>query len=68
VDPKAIGKRMRTRREGKDMSLTAFAKKVGVSKATASEWELGRYRPSLDNLGRVAKVLDCEIGELLGAA
>lgn len=67
MDPKTIGKRLHDRRTALGLSLTAFAEKVEVSKATASDWERGKFSPTLARFPKIARVLKCEIVELLGA-
>ncbi|MFA6811871.1 MAG: helix-turn-helix transcriptional regulator [Bacteroidaceae bacterium] len=39
---------------------------MGISENTVSRWCSNRFHPSLQQLGRVANVLDIDIRELLG--
>jgi transcriptional regulator with XRE-family HTH domain len=60
-----LGSRIRELREGMDISLREFAKKLGdVSAAHISDIELGRRYPSESLLDRIAQVLKVPPEEL----
>ncbi len=62
----AIGKRIRYSREQKGLSQKEFAKRIGASNTTVSNWENGLSRPDVDTLGIICIVLDVSPDELLG--
>lgn len=41
-----------------------FAKLMEVSQSTVSSWECETYLPSVRDIPKLAKALDCEISEL----
>lgn len=55
-----LGRRIRIARKtvksgsGKEISLTAFAKIIGVTRGAASQWELGVSEPAAENLRNIA--------------
>lgn len=62
LDPVAVlrirhGAAIRRRRIELGLTLTAFAGVVGVSKATASQWEHGVISPSMANQLAIAEAL-----------
>lgn len=63
----AIGQAIRARRLARapKLTLTDFARTVGVSVPTACCWESGRYKPSLRHLVRISEVLGCSPNDLL---
>ena len=61
-----LGERIRTTRESKELSLTAFAEQVGVTKQAMSAYEKGMYVPSAIILGAIADALECSADYLLG--
>jgi transcriptional regulator with XRE-family HTH domain len=62
---KTLGNRIRELREGGDLSLREFARKLGdVSAAHVSDIELGRRFPSDDLLAKMAFVLGVPFAEL----
>ena len=48
---------IKTRRE-KRLSQQALADLIGVSRSALAQWETDMSRPSLDNLRKIAEVLD----------
>lgn len=54
----------RLRRE-LDISQVDFAKKLGVTQGTVSQWEKGRSYPRSSMLPKIAAVLGCTVDELL---
>lgn len=63
-----FGRRLKARRTEKNLTLTGFARDVGVAPPTALGWEKGDYSPSLGSLRRIAAVLDTTVDELIEAA
>jgi len=62
---KTLGQRIRELREGKDLSLREFAKKLGgLSAAFLSDVELGRRHPSDKVLAEMARVLETSLEDL----
>lgn len=57
--------RMRTAREKLELSKTAFAKLVGVSQPTVTDWESGVMQPNGKNLLNASRVLGMTPDELL---
>lgn len=53
---------IRDKRGLKDADVARLAQ---VSPATLSEWRSGKYIPKIDNLRKVAAVLDCTIDDLV---
>lgn len=65
---RSFGRRLTKAREGKDISLSAFARAVGVEPPTALGWERGQYMPSAFRLPKIADVLGVRTDDLLIAA
>lgn len=61
---KALGDRIRERREEKDLSLRELAKQVACSPPFLSDIEHGRRFPSEQVLADIARVLGLEVDEL----
>ena len=61
---KTLGQRIRELRDGKDVSLREFAKKIDVTPAHLSDIELGRRFPSEALLKRIAASLKVSVAEL----
>lgn len=62
--PKSLGERIRELREGHDLSLREFGKKLNLSAAFLSDVELGRRYPSDKVLEGMARVLGATFEEL----
>ena len=62
-----IGERVRAARKRAAMTLEALAKTSGVSKAMLSQIEQNKANPTVVVLCNVARALNLEIGDLLGA-
>jgi transcriptional regulator with XRE-family HTH domain len=60
--PAATLKRLRERR---GLTQAELAAAIGVHRVTVATWETGRFRPSVDMLPRLAKLLDVDVAELL---
>lgn len=52
-------------RDGADLTDYKVAQLSGFTQATLSEWKAGRYTPKVDKLAKIAKVLGCELTDLL---
>lgn len=52
-------------RKQKGIKQQEIADATGVSISAVSHWESGRYKPSVENLIKIAEVLQCSIDELL---
>ena len=42
-----------------------LADKIGVVQQHVSRWELGKHRPSVDTVQKLAEVLNCNINDLI---
>lgn len=60
-----IGKRINKLRIKRGLTQDALSKKLRVTRAVVSAWETGKAVPRLDKLKPLAKVLQCEITDLL---
>lgn len=47
------------------MSQEQFAQKLGVTRPTLASWLSGRYQPRMNQLLRVARVIDVDVRELI---
>lgn len=41
------------------------AKKSGIAPTTIYDWKYGSYKPKIDKIAKIAKVLDVPIAELI---
>jgi transcriptional regulator with XRE-family HTH domain len=62
-----VGKRIRSFREGQGVSQEALAEKSGLHRTYIGGVERGLRNPSLKSLGRIAKALGLEVGQLFEA-
>src|SRR3569623_682634 len=60
----SIGERIRQGRRGAGQSQAWLAEKVGQAQTTISSWETGRTEPSREDVARIAKALNVEVGVL----
>ena len=60
-------KDLRTSFGGEGLSQEALAKEVGVATNTVSRWETGTYRPSLEDLEKLARFFGKSILEFFPA-
>jgi len=61
-----VAERIKAYRSECGMSQEAFAKTAGVSRSCITHIELGHRQGSkVDTLVRIARVLGCELGELI---
>ena len=61
-----IGNKIRELRKARGLSIPALAKELGVGENSISNWELGRFEPSLFAVIRLADYFDITIDELVG--
>ncbi len=45
-----------------------LARRLEVTRSTVHDWVHGEHEPTLASLRRLAQALECEVGELMGAA
>lgn len=68
-----VGNRIKTARaaygaaRGKALTQAELASLMGLTKVTVSQWELGLYRPSRENMQKLADALECSTEWLQGA-
>jgi len=63
-----IGSRLIELRKKKGLSQTALSQQLGINRSTYAEWEIGRRRPELDSLIKLAKFYGTSTDYLLGIA
>lgn len=49
------------------MTAADFSRRIGVARATVSQWEAGRYPPSPRRFAAIARVLGCEVADIVDA-
>lgn len=59
--PHALCVDLRKIRREKKITVVALAKKIGSNRCTLSQWESGKYSPSVRNLTNWAQALGLEI-------
>jgi putative transcriptional regulator len=59
---KILGETLREKREDENLSRAQLAKKVGVSERTIYEYERGTMDATQENLRRLEKILDIDLG------
>ena len=65
IDYKLIGERIKQSRKAKGMTQEVLAERLGVSIGYVSQVERGITKISLDLLGAISSVLDCNIASLI---
>lgn len=60
-----LGKRIRERRLGNQLTQQALAKRAGISQPSLSSIESDQKRPSLDTAMRLAAALGCKLDDLV---
>ena len=60
-----IGTRIASIRKNKKMTQQDLAKYIYVADKTISSWELNRTQPSLEDIIKLSKVLDCNASYLI---
>jgi len=69
VDKKQFGAFIRRKREEKDLGLREMAKKIGISPTYLSKCERDEFPPpSEDRVREIAKILGCDVDDLLARA
>jgi transcriptional regulator with XRE-family HTH domain len=63
-----IGQRIRTLRQESGQTQEGLAREAGVSNGTIVRIEMGRNRPNLDTLAKIAAALDVAVSDLLQAS
>ena len=56
---------LKVARVKKQYTQSILAKKLDVSVTTVSNWEIGRGKPSMDNLIKLSDILEISIDELV---
>lgn len=59
--------RLKELRKKKKLTQSELGEKVGVKQNTFTNWENGKREPSLENIIKLAKILDTTTDDLLGA-
>ena len=65
IDYKLIGQRIKRVRKSNGMTQDLLAEKLGVSIGYVSQVERGITKISLDLLGAISSILDCDIAGLI---
>jgi transcriptional regulator with XRE-family HTH domain len=69
VDKEQFGAFIRRKREEKDLGLREMAKKIGISPTYLSKCERDEFPPpSEDRVREIAKILGCDVDDLLARA
>ncbi len=63
---KQVGHRIKVRRTELALTQQGLADRIGLKQAHISAWELGTRSIQVDQLVRLAKVLDVTVGHLVG--
>lgn len=59
--------KLQSMRLARGLTLAALANKINLSAAAVSKWERGRSTPEIENVEKVAEVLECKIEQLFSA-
>ena len=65
IDYKLIGERIKQTRKAKGMTQEVLAERLGVSIGYVSQVERGITKISLDLLGAISSILDCNVASLI---
>ena len=65
IDYKLIGERIKKERKSKGMTQDVLSERLGVSIGYVSQVERGITKISLDLLGAISTILDCDIAKLI---
>ena len=60
----AFADRLKYYRTINDMKQEELANKIGVSQKTISSWETGRSEPTMREVTKLCKTLDCTVEDL----
>lgn len=62
---RVFGDRLRTHRQGSELSQESLALRAGVNRSYYASLEAGRRNPSLETICRLALALDCDAADLV---
>lgn len=65
IDYKLIGERVKRARKSKGLTQDILAEKLGVSIGYVSQIERGITKISLDLLGAISGILDCDVADFI---
>ena len=68
IDYKLIGERIKHARKIKEITQENMAEKLGVSIGYVSQVERGVTKISLDLLGAISSILECNVSSLISAS
>ena len=60
-----IGENIQYLRKKRSLTQEALAEQVGVSRQTVAKWEAGESAPDLDAAGKLSRVFDVSLDELI---
>lgn len=60
----SLGKLISARRKTMKLTQAELSEKIGVSKSAVAKWETDGGIPSIDNLGKISKILGLSITDL----
>ena len=63
----SLARNLRDIMHERNITSTAFAKELGVTRMSVYNWRAGRTDPTLIRLFKIAEVLDTNIGRLLNS-
>ena len=61
-----LNKRIKSRRNEKELSQEYMAKKLGITRQGYGHYETGRNEPDSKTLSKISEILDCSIDYLYG--
>ena len=62
----SFSERLKELRKRNNLTQQVLADKVGTNRVNVTKWETGRTEPTLENIVKLAKILDTTTDELLG--
>lgn len=62
----SFSERLKELRKRNNLTQQELADKVGTNRVNVTKWETGRTEPTLENIVKLAKILDTTTDELLG--
>ena len=65
-DMTSFSERLKELRKRNNLTQQELADKVGTNRVNVTKWETGRTEPTLENIVKLAKILDTTTDELLG--
>ena len=63
ISEQTIGANIRRRREAAGLTVTALARRAGLTKGTVSKIETGKVSPPISTLLRIAQAVDAPLAE-----